>query len=189
MNSTLRAACAGAVAGLAGTLAMNIAQRLWTFGVGDRPPESAAGPHDARDWQERDEGQNSNELAAQMLASMAGRRLTDRELAVTAPFVHFSFGAAVGAAYGMYVARRRDRGRSGLGLGATLWFTADEVAMPLLGLSRSTLRRPLEKHAQSLAAHFAYGVVTEWVRRVAAPNADTLQAEAMVGLPGPGATF
>jgi hypothetical protein len=167
MNSTARAACLGAVAGLAGTLAMNIAQRLWTIGAGDHPPESAAGPHDARDWQERDEGQNSNELAAQTAASMVGLQLTEQQLAVAAPIVHFSFGAAVGAVYGMYVARRGEWTRSGLGLGTALWLTADEIAMPLLGLSRSTLRRPFEKHAQSLAAHFVYGVVTERVRRVA----------------------
>lgn len=166
MNSTMRAACAGAVAGLAGTLAMNVAQRLWTIGAGDCPPESAAGPHDARDWQERDEGQNSNELAAQAVASRVGYHLTHRQRAIAAPIVHFSFGAGVGVAYGVFV--ERSRRRSGLGLGTALWLMADEIAMPVLGLSRSTLRRPLEMHLQSLAAHFVYGVVTERVRRVAA---------------------
>ena len=38
---------AGAVAGMAGTWAMNEAQRLWTHAVdGDAPRESAAGRHD-----------------------------------------------------------------------------------------------------------------------------------------------
>ena len=82
---------------------MNVAQRLWTLAAGDRPPESAAGPHDARDWQEREEGRNSNEVAAQTVATMFGRPLSDRELAVAAPMVHLSFGAAVGAAYALYV--------------------------------------------------------------------------------------
>jgi len=167
MNSRIRAACSGAVGGLAGTFAMNLAQRAWTLLADARPPESAAGPHDARDWQERDEGQNSNELAAQALASLAGRRLTDRQLAIAAPAIHFAFGAAVGAAYGMY-AGRRTRPGTGLGLGTALWLTADEIAMPLLGLSRSTLRRPLAMHLQSLVAHFVYGVVTERARRAAA---------------------
>jgi hypothetical protein len=91
VTTVLNAACAGALAGLVGTLAMNAAQRLWTIGAGDRPPESAAGPHDARDWQERDEGRNSNEIFAQTLATMVARPLSRRELAVAAPAVHFSF--------------------------------------------------------------------------------------------------
>ena len=51
---------AGAIGGLAGTLAMNDAQRAGTLAAGERPPQSAAGMHDARDWQERSEHQNSN---------------------------------------------------------------------------------------------------------------------------------
>jgi hypothetical protein len=170
MDSTLKSAAAGAIAGLAGTLAMNYAQRLWTKAADDSLPESAAGPHDARDWQERTEHQNSNELAAQALASLVGRRLTERQLAIAAPIVHFTFGAAVGALYGSMVASR-DRHRTGIGLGTMLWLTADEIAMPLLGLSRSTLERPLEMHAQSLAAHCVYGIVTERVRQQIAATA------------------
>lgn len=164
MDSLLKGAAAGAIAGMAGTLAMNYAQRLWTKVADGSPPESAAGPHDARDWQERTELQNSNELAAQKLASLVGRRLNERQLAVAAPIVHFTFGAAVGALYGVLTASRV-RARTGVGLGTVLWFTPDEIAMPMLGLSRSTLERPFEMHAQSLAAHFVYGVVTERVRR------------------------
>ena len=137
---------------------MNIAQRMWTLAAGDRPPESAAGPHDARDWQEREEGRNSNGMAAQIAATTVGRPLSDRKLAVAASIVHFSVGAAVGAAYAVYVMRRGGRPRSGLGLGTALWLTADQIAMPVLGLSRSTLERSPEKHLQSLVAHVVYGV-------------------------------
>ena len=56
-------------------------------------------------------------------------------------------------------------------LGTALWVTADEIAMPLVGLSQSTLRRPLEMHVQSFVAHLVYGVVTERVRHLAAPSA------------------
>ena len=55
---------AGAAGGLVGTWAMSHAQRLWTKAADTRVPESAGGKHDARDWQERSEHQNSNELAA-----------------------------------------------------------------------------------------------------------------------------
>ena len=163
----LKGLVAGAIGGLAGTLAMNYAQRLWSVAVDAPPSESAAGMHDARDWQERQEGQNSNEMAAQTIASFVGRRLTEGELALAASMVHFSFGAVVGAVYGVYAAWRGHRRRTGLGLGTMLWLVADEIAMPVLGLSRPTLERPAEKHLQSLAAHFVYGVVTEQVRRAA----------------------
>src|SRR4030095_10869380 len=113
---------AGAVGGLIGTWAMSEAQRLWTHVVDGKAPESAGGRHDARDWQERSEHQNSNELAAQAvrtsrlardgkersehqnsneLAAQAiaryvlGRRLTKHELRVAAPLMHYVFGASV----------------------------------------------------------------------------------------------
>ena len=52
------------VAGLAATWAMSEVQRVWTRAVDGRVPDSAGGKHDARDWQERSEHRNSNELAA-----------------------------------------------------------------------------------------------------------------------------
>jgi putative membrane protein len=146
---------------------MNYAQRVWTRAADDHPPESAAGKHDARDWQERSENQNSNELAAQTIAVwILGRRLTPSELRVAAPAAHFAFGAAVGAFYGALAERtKNERGRYGMELGSALWLSADEVAMPLLGLSEPTTKRPLEMHLQSFAAHMVYGAVTELVRR------------------------
>jgi Protein of unknown function (DUF1440) len=157
---------AGALGGCAGTWAMNYAQRWWTRATGEPAPESAAGKHDARDWQERKEGQNANELAAQAVARpLLGRRLTRDELAIAAMLVHYGFGTAVGALYGAWAERAaHTRFPSGLGLGTSLWITADEIAMPMLGLSGATTRRPLEMHLQSLAAHVVYGVVAERVR-------------------------
>lgn len=148
---------------------MSHAQRFWTHAVDDTPPESAAGRHDARDWQERSENQNANELAAQAVGQwVLGRRLSRDELRIAAAFSHYAFGAAVGAIYGACIeSRSRQRFRSGAGLGTALWATADEIAMPVLGLSEPTTRRPLEMHLQSLAAHLVYGVATEIVRRPA----------------------
>ena len=165
----LRGALAGLIGGLAGTWAMSHAQRLWTHAVDEDPPESAAGRHDARDWQERSENQNANELAAQAAAKwVLGRPLSRDELRIAAALSHYSFGAGVGAIYGAYVeSRARQRRLFGAGLGAALWATADEIAMPVLGLSHPTTRRPLEMHLQSFAAHLVYGVTTEVIRRPA----------------------
>ena len=158
---------AGGLGGIAGTWAMNEFQREWTLAVEGPPPESAAGKHDARDWQERDEHQNSNELAAQAAArALLGRALTRAELRTAAPALHFAFGAAMAGLYGGW-ASRRDGGSvaTGLAFGAALWLVADVVAMPVLGLSRPTTRRPLEKHLQALASHLVYGMTTELVRQ------------------------
>ena len=152
---------------------MSEAQRLWTHAVDGSAPQSAGGRHDARDWQERSEHQNSNELAAQAVAHyILGRGLTQQELRVAAPLAHYLFGAAVGALYGAY-ADRRDADRSGAAFGMTVWLAADEIAMPLLGLSDSTTRRPLEMHLQSLVAHLVYGTATEAARRALRGQADS----------------
>jgi hypothetical protein len=165
LHGVYQGLAAGALAGLVGTWAMSEVQRLWTRVVDDAPPESAGGRHDARDWQERSEHQNSNELAAQAIAGyLLGRRLTQEELRVAAPLAHYLFGAGVGAIYGAYAERRR-AGGSGAAFGTTVWLAADEIAMPLLGLSDSTVRRPLEMHLQSFVAHLVYGTATEMTRR------------------------
>src|SRR5688500_7740388 len=150
----------GAVAGAAGSWAMSETQRAWTCAVDGEAPESAAGKYDARDWQERTEGQNSNEIVAQEVATHTlGRPLDRQELAVGAALSHHAFGAAMGALYGAYVARQR-RDSTGIGFGLAVWLLADEIAMPLLGLSESTLRRPLEKRLQSIGAHLVFGMTT-----------------------------
>ncbi len=166
MASMRNGLVAGAIGGLVGTWAMNEAQRAWTRAVDGQPPDSAGGRHDARDWQERSEGENSNELAAQAIARrVLGRRLTNEELRVAAPVTHFLFGAAMGALYGLYVDARQ-RTMSGMGFGSTVWLLADEIAMPVLGLSQPTTRRPVEMHLQSFASHLVFGVAAEMTGRV-----------------------
>jgi len=103
--------------------------------------------------------------AQTLFTAVLNRSATARELSMAAAVIHFGFGATVGAIYGV-VADKTDRRTSGPELGTTLWLAADEIAMPLLGLSQSTLRRPLEMHLQSFVAHLVYGVVTERVRRI-----------------------
>jgi len=157
---------------------MSEVQRLWTRVVEGDPPESARGKHDARDWQERSEHQNSNELAAQALARyVLGRRVTQEELRVAAPLMHYFVGAAMGAIYGAYAERRHADG-SGAAFGTTVWLAADEIAVPLLGLSDSTAHRLLEMHLQSLLAHLIYGTATEITRRSVQSHFDRAASQA-----------
>jgi putative membrane protein len=161
---------AGAIGGLVGTWAMTEFQAIWsrTVGGGHHPDmASAGGRHDARDWQERIEGRNANELAANAIAERTiDRRLTREELEAAAPAVHYAFGAAVGALYGgLCEVSPGVRAMGGSGWGTAVWAGADGIAVPLLGLSRPKTDYPLETHGQSYAAHIVYGVTTELVRR------------------------
>ncbi len=160
---------AGLIGGLAGTLAMSEFQALWSRVTGQHDPDtaSAGGRHDARDWQERLEGRNANELAAHAIAERTiDRPLTRQELEAAAPALHYAFGAAMGALYGgLREVSAPVRAMGGSGWGTAVWAGADGVGVPLLGLSRPKDEYPFEAHAQSYAAHIIYGVTTELVRR------------------------
>jgi putative membrane protein len=164
----LKGALAGIVGGLAGTYAMSEFQGLWSRVVDGYESRSAGGRHDARDWQERSEDDNANEAVAQAIAKYTVGRTLDRDaLAIAAPAVHYAFGSAVAACYGAAAeATPEVRAGAGAGLGIALWAAADEVAMPLLGLSEPTSDRAAELHLQAFAAHVVYGLTTEAVRRV-----------------------
>jgi uncharacterized membrane protein YagU involved in acid resistance len=173
-RSIAAGAVAGLIGGLVGTFAMSEFQALWSKAVDGREPSSAGGRHDARDWQERNEDANANELAAQAVAEHTiDRPLTRDELAVAAPAVHYAFGAAMGAVYGALAeVSPAVRAWSGASWGTAVWIAADEIAVPSLGLSKPNTDYPLEAHAQAFAAHIVYGVTTELVRRAvrAAPE-------------------
>ena len=146
---------------------MNHFQRWWSQTVQGEEPQSAAGRHDARDWQELAEGANANEIAAQTIAKHTiGRPLDEQELEVGATTVHFAFGGAMGALYGaLWEVSPATRQMGGVAFGTAVWAAADEVAVPLLGLSRPTTEHPPERHAHAFASHIVYGVTTEIVRR------------------------
>lgn len=161
----IRHVAAGAIAGLAGTWAMSEAQRAWTVTAGDGVPQSAGGKHDAREWQERDEGRNANEMVAQEAALfIRGRRLTSSELGIAAPAVHYTFGTMLGALYGAARGDAPHSAAAAFAFGFLVWAIADEIAMPLLGLSRTPQERRAQDHLHSLAAHLVFGAATEQMR-------------------------
>jgi hypothetical protein len=105
--------------------------------------------------------------AADAVAHAAtGEHLTRIGKATGGEIVHFAFGGAVGAMYGAAAARNREIAAwGGIPFGATVWLVADELGVPLAGLSRRPTAYPLRDHASALAAHLVYGVTTELVRR------------------------
>jgi putative membrane protein len=166
-RSVAKGVAAGIAGGLVASWTMNQFQAAWSTVVADYRSPSAGGKEDARDWQERSEGINATEIAAQHVATRTiERRLTRDELSVAAPLVHYGFGAAMGALYGGVAAvTPAVRACAGTGYGTAVWVGADEIAMPLLGLADPEADRPVEMHAQAFAAHLVYGLTLELVWR------------------------
>ena len=166
-RSVAKGVAAGIAGGLVASWTMNQFQAAWSKVVAGYSSPSAGGKEDARDWQERSEGINATEIAAQRAATHTiERRLTRDELAVAAPLVHYGFGAAMGALYGgLAEMMPAVRACAGTGYGTAVWVGADEIAMPLLGLADPEADRPAEMHAQAFASHLVYGLTLELVRR------------------------
>jgi len=160
-------AAAGFVAGLAATFAMNRAMALWSLLAANYQSRSAGGTEDARDWQERGEGRNANELAAQAIArNTIDRPFTRSELKIAAPLVHYAFGGLTGAVYGAAAeVSPAARALAGTAYGTGVWIVADEVVVPLIGWSKTAGAFSPEMHAQAFVSHLVFGAVTEAVRR------------------------
>jgi hypothetical protein len=158
---------AGFIGGLAATWAMNRFQALWSELAHGYQSQSAAGSEDARDWQERHEGGNANELFAHAVTTRTiDRRLTSDELKIAAPIVHYAFGSSMGALYGaVSEVVPSTRALAGTAYGTSVWIGADEIVVPLMGLSKRSGELPAEAHVQAFASHLVFGFATEAVRR------------------------
>jgi putative membrane protein len=166
-QSVAKGMAAGIAGGILASWTMNQFQAAWSKAAENYQSPSAGGKEDARDWQERSEGTNATEIAADTIARQTIERpLTRRELSVAAPLVHYAFGAAVGALYGgLAEVTPAVRACSGTAYGTAVWVGADEIGMPLLGLSDPDADRPVEMHAQAFASHLVFGLTLELVRR------------------------
>jgi putative membrane protein len=99
--------------------------------------------------------------------AITGHDLAKKDKPTGGSLVHFAFGGAVGAMYGAAAAQQDDvTAWGGVPFGATVWLVADELGVPLAGLSRKPTDYPLSSHASALAAHLVYGATTEGVRRL-----------------------
>jgi putative membrane protein len=173
----------GAMAGLAGGLAaswvMNRFQAMMS-----KVLENGQKPHGAQSIQERtpnheaaaelkqrgidDPDDNATERTANIIAAkVLGQELSQVEKRNGGAAVHYAFGGMTGALYGA-VSELWPRAAvcAGLAFGAAVWLTADEIAVPLLGLSKPARAYPLSRHAYALTSHLVYGVTTEAVRKL-----------------------
>jgi putative membrane protein len=168
-RSAWKGLLAGAAGGLVGTIAMTQFQKGWQKTsekrrFGDlRREESSSGPQDST------QSETATMKAAGKLARTAGRELTREERRQVSPWVHYGFGAAMGALYGMAMEAPPRGVRSqripffGSLFGSALFLGADEMAVPALGLSKAA--ESPSSHFYGWASHAVYGLTTEFVRR------------------------
>lgn len=170
----LKGMAAGAIGGLVAAFVMNRASSAIQALPRSWKKERAAlasqqgGEHNYPEkyGRQEQESDDATQKAADKLAQVVLHHPLSREKKKTAgPVVHYAFGAAVGAAYGAVAEKLPVNQAAGVPFGAAVWLGADEIAVPAVGLSGSPREYPLSVHLNALAAHIAYGVTTELVRR------------------------
>ena len=166
----------GMVAGLAGGLVaswtMNQFQAAWT-----RIAEGSEKSHGAQSMQpsEGSSGEQGNDTAeqddatvetAKAISKVFGHELQESEKEPAGAAVHYAFGTVTGGLYGALAeVSPQLTTAAGLPFGAAFWLLADEISVPLLGLSKGPTEYPVSTHAYALASHLVYGVTAELSRR------------------------
>ena len=158
---------AGACGGLIASFAMNQYQALSSAVCKQLP--------NFDDKQERkkssSEDQSADDDATVKTAQAISKTFTGEELSqsdkkTAGSAVHFTFGTALGAFYGV-LAETVPAFSTGYGTvyGSAVWLAADEIGVPAARLSPPPTETAASSHAQALASHLVYGIVTDLVRR------------------------
>lgn len=88
----------------------------------------------------------------------AVRRLPEHKRQAVTELLHWTYGAAAGAGFGLLPRSVRRRPVAGPVYGLVIWLGFEALIAPLLGLSR-TRSRPLVWRAVTAADHVLYGAV------------------------------
>ncbi|MBA3916872.1 MAG: DUF1440 domain-containing protein [Acidobacteriales bacterium] len=168
LNKALKGVAAGMIGGLAASLVMNLFQSGVQAATDKLDPMAEAKESQAQ-------GLQTDEDATMKMAGRISENLFDHPLdrdqrAKLGPVVHYTFGAVMGGLYGLtseFIGGAR--AGFGAGFGTVLFLAADEVGVPVMGLSGPPSQTPPKQHAMALASHIVYGVTTELVRKTARP--------------------
>ena len=146
---------AGAIGGLAASLAMNQFQVIWS--KAEEAVSNSKTP----------QGEDATvKIARNISRKVCNADLTEPQKKVAGPIVHYGFGTLLGALYGA-LAETVPLTSAGYGIpyGSAVWLLADEVAVPALGLSKAPNKAPIRSHIQALASHCVYGLAADLTRR------------------------
>jgi hypothetical protein len=153
----LAAAAGGALAGVAGTAAMDavLYARYRRAGGKDAPLTWEFPPIES--WQK---ASDPGQVAKRVIEGFTQRPIPDRWARLTTTVAHWAFGSASAAAYGVVAGSlRQPKPLYGLPLGASVW-ALGYVVLPQAGLYEQIWKYDVETLANDLTAHLAYGAVT-----------------------------
>src|SRR5215212_6652183 len=167
----------GMVAGLAGGLVaawtMNQFQAAWTriaegseksHGAQSMQPSDGSKGEQAQDVNEPDDA--TVETAKVISKQVFGHELQENEKEPAGAAVHYAFGTLTGGMYGALAeVAPQVTTAAGLPFGAGFWLLADEISVPLMGLSKGPTEYPVSTHVYALASHLVYGMTAEMSRR------------------------
>ena len=153
----LGAAVRGLVAGAVGTVCLDAVQylRYRREGGTQSPLEWEFAPVES--WEQApDPGQ----VARRVIEGFTQRPLADRWAFLTSTVMHWSYGSASAALYGIVAGSvRRPRAWYGLPFGAGVWATS-YVVLPAGGLYKPIWEYDAQTLAKDLSGHLAYGAGT-----------------------------
>ena len=165
----------GMIGGVAGVLSMQAYWKTAKLIMGEDPRQlTRSGEPDALDemsvgGQPREEGESSSAAAGRIVYEAVTDHQVHTEDMKTrlSEGVHWGFGLGLA---GLYGALRGPAPGSdvagGAAFGTAVWAFADELAVPLLGLSKGATAYPLEQHVHRLFAHLVYGMATATLTQV-----------------------
>jgi putative membrane protein len=161
----------GLVAGIAGgvlaSLVMEQFQALWSKAAEVIQRSREAGDNNRKSKPARKESQPATVKAAESISkNVFGQKLPKAKKKLAGEAVHYAMGTTSGAIYGALaeVSPVTTMG-DGLAFGTAVWLLADEVSVPVLGLSKPPTKIPLSTHVYAFVSHLVYGWTTEMVRR------------------------
>jgi len=141
-KSLAKGLIAGLIGGLVGTAAKTFAERMF-------PPHT----------------HGEVEAPELMAERVAGHALDADTKAVASEGIHWSFGAAVGAAYGALAEYfPAATAKEGASFGLALGTLTHETALPAMGLAAEPENQTLRERTSEMTSHVVYGVTTEMVR-------------------------
>ena len=154
-------------AGLAGGLVAAFAMERFQRALGKISPDLGGAPGGGGQQYRKPQSEPSTYVAADAIArGTTGHGVPAADKPAAGAAIHYAFSGALGAIYGAAAARTPDvTAWGGVPFGATVWLIADEMGMPVTGLSKAPTEYPVQDHATSLASHLIFGATTECVRR------------------------
>ena len=172
-QSVFKGLVAGLAAGLVAAWTMNQFQAAWmrmtggsekSHGAQSMQPSEGSTGDQSQDAKEQDDA--TVETAKVISRNVFGHELKESEKEPAGAVVHYVFGTATGGLYGALAEVSPEvTMAAGLPFGAAFWLLADEITVPVLGLSKGPTAYPISTHAYSLASHLVYGMTAEFSRR------------------------